>query len=194
MVFENLKKYDVILASASPRRHSLLKDLGLKFRVEVRPVVESYPPELQGKDIALHLCSLKADAFGSDFLNGKSLLITADTIVCLEGEVLGKPENRKIALDTLSLLSGKKHQVITGMTIKTLKSQVNFAVSTDVYFKELAEEEIAYYVDNFKPYDKAGAYGIQEWIGFAGIEKIEGSFYNVMGLPVHRLYEELCKF
>jgi septum formation protein len=122
------------------------------------------------------------------------MLITADTIVCLDGLVLGKPVNREDAFEMLQRLSGKKHQVITGMCIRTYDKEVNFSVTTDVYFKDLEEDEIAFYVDSFKPYDKAGAYGIQEWIGFAGIEKIEGSFYNVMGLPVHRLYEELRKF
>ena len=122
------------------------------------------------------------------------MLITADTIVCLEGKLLGKPGSRAEAFEMLRQLSGKMHQVITGMSIRICSREVNFSVGTDVYFKELEEDEIEYYVDTFRPYDKAGAYGIQEWIGFAGIEKIEGSFYNVMGLPVHRLYEELRKF
>jgi len=194
MVMRNLDKYDVVLASGSPRRHTLLKDLGIGFRVEQRPLDEKFPPGMDEEEIALYLSRLKADAFGEDFFSDNTMLITADTIVCLDGLVLGKPVNREDAFEMLQRLSGKKHQVITGMCIRTYDKEVNFSVTTDVYFKDLEEDEIAFYVDSFKPYDKAGAYGIQEWIGFAGIEKIEGSFYNVMGLPVHRLYEELRKF
>jgi septum formation protein len=194
MVLKNLEKYDLVLASGSPRRQSLLKDLGIDFRVEQRPVDENFPPGMDENEIAVYLSKLKADAFGSDYFAADTMLITADTIVCLQGKVLGKPGNRPQAFEMLRRLSGKKHQVITGMSIRTPGKEVNFSVSTDVYFKELEEGEIEYYVDTFRPYDKAGAYGIQEWIGFAGIEKIEGSFYNVMGLPVHRLYEELRKF
>lgn len=194
MILNNMEKYDIVLASASPRRHSLLKDLGIRFRIDVRPVEENFPPGLDPDAIVCHLCNLKADVFEDAYFTDSIMLITADTIVCLEDRVLGKPADRNEAFDMLRLLSAKKHQVITGMAIKTIGKQVNFSVTTDVYFKELEEDEITYYVDVFEPYDKAGAYGIQEWIGFAGIEKIEGSFYNVMGLPVHRLYEELRKF
>jgi septum formation protein len=137
---------------------------------------------------------MKANAFEKEFFNENILLITADTIVCLQGEILGKPGDRQEAVNTLRQLSGKMHQVITGMSIRTKDKEIDFTVSTDVYFKDLLDEEINYYVDEYKPYDKAGAYGIQEWIGYIGIEKIEGSFYNVMGLPVLRLYEELRKF
>jgi septum formation protein len=194
MVMENLKKYDVVLASASPRRSKLLGELGIDFKVLVRAVAEHYPPDLNGEEIAIHLSRMKADAFEEAFFKENTLLITADTIVCLEGKVLGKPENREDAVDTLNLLSGKMHQVITGVSLRTLQKQVNFGVSTDVYFKELKDDEIIHYVDQYKPYDKAGAYGIQEWIGYIGIERIDGSFYNVMGLPVLKLYEELQKF
>lgn len=194
MVLTNLGKYDVVLASGSPRRQTLLNDLGIDFRVEQRPVDESFPPGMDENEIAIYLSRLKADAFDGDFFASDTMLITADTIVCLQGEVLGKPSGRQEACDMLRRLSGKKHQVITGMLIRTQGREVNFSVTTDVYFKELEDDEIEYYVDTFRPYDKAGAYGIQEWIGYAGIEKIEGSFYNVMGLPVHRLYEELRKF
>jgi len=193
-MLKNLERYDIVLASASPRRSQLLEELGVEFKVLVRPVEENYPPELQGEDIAMHLSSIKANAFEEDFFNENTLLITADTIVCLQGEVLGKPKNREEAVATLKQLSGKKHQVITGVSIRTLRKEVNFGVNTDVYFKDLHEDEIHHYVDQYKPYDKAGAYGIQEWIGYIGIERIDGSFYNVMGLPVLRLYEELGKF
>ena len=194
MVLNNLSKYDIVLASASPRRHTLLKDLGIHFSIDIRAVTEKFPAGLDSDEIVIHLCNLKAGAFEESYFTNSTMLITADTIVCLDGKVLGKPTDRNEAFEMLRLLSSKKHQVITGITIKTLEKQVNFSVSTDVYFKDLGEDEIEYYIDTFKPYDKAGAYGIQEWIGFAGIEYIEGSFYNVMGLPVHRLYEELRKF
>jgi len=194
MLLKNLEKYEIVLASGSPRRHSLLGELGIEFKIEVRPLDETYPPQLIGEEIAMHLSRLKADAFEADFFNDKTLLITADTIVCIGGKVLGKPESREEAIETLKQLSGKMHQVITGISLRSLNKEVNFAVGTDVYFKELSEEEVGYYVDHYQPYDKAGAYGIQEWIGIIGIEKIDGSFYNVMGLPVQRLYEELRKF
>ena len=194
MMLKNLEKYEIILASASPRRSKLLHELGLGFKVLTRPVDEHYPPGLAGKEIARYLSKMKANAFEKEFFNENILLITADTIVCLQGEILSKPGDRKEAVNTLRQLSGKMHQVITGMCIRTKDKEIDFTVSTDVYFKDLLDEEISYYVDEYKPYDKAGAYGIQEWIGYIGIEKIEGSFYNVMGLPVLRLYEELRKF
>ncbi len=194
MLLKNLDKYDIILASGSPRRHALLAELGIDFTIEAMPVEETYPPELKGEEIAIHLSCLKADAFESAFFTEKTLLITADTIVCLDGKILGKPASREEAMATLWQLSGKMHQVITGLSLRSIQKEVNFAVSTDVYFKELKEEEIAFYVDQYRPYDKAGAYGIQEWIGYVGIEKVDGSFYNVMGLPVLKLYEELGKF
>jgi septum formation protein len=190
----NLDKYDVVLASGSPRRHALIKELGFNFRIETRPVEEIFPAGMNNNDIAIYLSNLKASAFEEDFFNENTMLITADTIVCAAGEILGKPASREEAYDMISCLSGKMHQVITGMCIKTSVRQVNFAVNTDVYFKELSSEEIYYYIDHYKPFDKAGAYGIQEWIGYIGIERINGSFYNVMGLPVFRLYEELLKF
>ncbi len=194
MVLTNLERYDIVLASASPRRSQLLAELGIDFRVIVREIKEDYPAVLKGEEIAIHLSSLKADAFEKEFFTENTLLITADTIVCLEGKVLGKPASREEAISTLGQLSGKMHQVITGVSIRTIQKEVNFGVSTDVYFKELKDEEIIHYVDQYKPYDKAGAYGIQEWIGYIGIERIDGSFYNVMGLPVLKLYEELLKF
>ena len=194
MVLKNLAKYDIILASASPRRHELMRQLGIDFKVVVRPVNEDYPAGMKGGDIAMHLSNIKAGAFEKAFFSPHTMIITADTIVCLEGTVLGKPALREDAINALKQLSGKMHQVITGVHIRTLEKEVNFTVSTDVYFKQLREDEILHYVDHFKPYDKAGSYGIQEWIGYIGIEKIDGSFYNVMGLPVLKLYEELRKF
>lgn len=193
-MLKNLSKYDIVLASASPRRHALLKELGIEFRVEVRTVDETYPADLSEEEIAIFLSQLKADSFSGESFTNNELIITADTIVCLDGSVLGKPNTHEEAFSILSALSGKKHRVITGMCIKSSDRQVNFAVNTYVYFKELSADEINYYIDRYKPFDKAGAYGIQEWIGYIGIEKIEGSFYNVMGLPVFRLYEELLKF
>ena len=193
-MLRNLDKYDIVLASASPRRHALLKELGIDFRVEVRPVDEAYPADLSEEEIAIFLSQLKADSFSEESFANNELIITADTIVCLDGRVLGKPTTHEDAFKILSVLSGKKHRVITGMCIKTIERQLNFAVNTDVYFKDLSADEINYYIEHYKPFDKAGAYGIQEWIGYIGIEKIEGSFYNVMGLPVFRLYEELLKF
>ncbi|MEN8224716.1 MAG: Maf family nucleotide pyrophosphatase [Bacteroidota bacterium] len=194
MVFEHLKKYQIILASASPRRQQLLQELGLDFEILVKAVQEDFPLGMPGEEVALLLSNRKAAAFEADFFTDSKLIITADTIVCLEGEVLGKPSSRDDAINTLSNLSGKMHEVITGVSIRSAARQVNFAVATDVYFKQLHKKEIIYYVDHYKPFDKAGAYGIQEWIGYVGVERINGSFYNVMGLPVLKLYEELLKF
>ena len=194
MVLENLKKFKIILASGSPRRLELLRNLGVDYEVVLRTVTEDYPAGMGGEDIALLLSMRKSAAFENGFFTDATLLITADTIVCLGEEVMGKPADREDAINTLQRLSGKMHRVITGVSIRTADKQLNFSVSTDVYFKQLRTEEIIYYVDNYKPYDKAGAYGIQEWIGYVGVEKIDGSFYNVMGLPVLKLYEELLKF
>ncbi len=190
----HLKKYNIILASASPRRKQLLAELGIDFRVETRTVEEHYPADLPPEEIAVYLSDLKANAFHVDELSENTLIITADTIVTLDGHILGKPASRTEAIEMLQQLSGQKHQVITGVTVRTQQKRSAFSVSTDVCFKELEPDEIEYYVDEFKPYDKAGAYGIQEWIGHAAIERIEGSYFNVMGLPTHRLYEELQRF
>ena len=194
MAMHKLNKYDIILASASPRRQELLQQLGVDFKIHIRTVDEQYPEGLDVDEIASFLSNHKADAFETDFFADNTLLIAADTIVCLEGKVLGKPAGRKEAIDYLQQLSGKMHRVITGVSMRGKDKRISFSVNTDVYFKSLSKQEIEYYVDNYKPFDKAGAYGIQEWIGMVGIEKIEGSFYNVMGLPVLRLYEELIKF
>jgi len=192
-MLENLKKYHIILASNSPRRKELLSGLGVEFEVRTLPDIdEAYPVELQGGEIPRYISKEKADAY-SAFLKEGELIITADTIVWLEGAVLGKPTDRAEAIDMLQRLSGKKHQVFTGVTLTTTKGQKSFFVSTDVFFAQLSQEDIIHYVDTFHPYDKAGAYGVQEWIGFVGVERIEGSYYNVMGLPVQRLYTELSQ-
>lgn len=194
MIKDQLSKYDLILASASPRRKQLLEELDIKFRVKTKSIAENFPAELNPTEVAAYLSKLKAAAFAREDFTELTLIITADTIVTIEGQILGKPLDREDAFRILKQLSGKKHQVITGVTLRSLKKEHSFTVSTDVFFKSLSESEIGFYVDTFKPYDKAGAYGIQEWIGHAAIERIEGSYFNVMGLPTHRLYEELSAF
>lgn len=184
----------IILASASPRRQSLLRDMGLVFDIKIKELPENHPPHLKGKDVAIYLAELKANAFRTDELTDNTIVIAADTIVCLNNVILGKPKNFEEAFHTLNQLSGKKHEVITGVCLRSVEKKTSFCAHTDVYFKELSSNEIHYYIENFKPYDKAGAYGIQEWIGYIGIKRINGSFYNVMGLPVQQLYEELVKF
>lgn len=192
-MLDNLKKYKVILASNSPRRKELLAGLGVDYGVRTLPDVdESYPDTLQGADIPLYIAKEKADAY-RNMLQPGELMITADTIVWLDGRVLGKPKDREDALCMLRDMSGRTHEVFTGVCITTTEWQRSFAAQTEVRFAELSEEEITYYVDKFQPMDKAGAYGVQEWIGFIGVENISGSYYNIMGLPVQRLYKELVK-
>lgn len=191
MILDNLKKYKVILASNSPRRKDLLAGLGVDYEVRTMPDVdESYPSTLKGADIPLYISQEKANAYRS-MLQSDELMITADTIVWLEGEVLGKPADRAEAISMLQRMSGRTHEVYTGVSITTTEWQRSFAVQTEVKFATLTNEEIVYYVDRFQPMDKAGAYGVQEWIGFIGVEHIEGSYFNIMGLPVQRLYKEL---
>lgn len=185
--------YKLILASGSPRRHQLLKDAGFSFEVRLKSTEEVWPSELEIEKVPEYLASLKADAFHGE-LQPDELLITADTVVCLRDKILGKPKDREEAIGMLQDLSGRKHTVITGVCLTTQGRRKSFSSLTDVYFKELSKEEIIYYVDNFRPLDKAGAYGIQEWIGYIGIQRIEGSFYNVMGLPIQQLYEKLKNF
>lgn len=186
--------YKIILASQSPRRQSLLKGLGLDFEIKVKNGIEEiYPETLQREEIAVFLAETKANAYTSE-LKDSELLVTADTIVWLSGEVLGKPEDVNDAKNILRKLSGKSHYVITGVCLKTTAKEISFHSETEVHFKSLTEEEIEYYIQNFKPMDKAGAYGIQEWIGYIGVESINGSYFNVMGLPIQRLYDELIKF
>lgn len=185
--------YKLILASGSPRRHQLMSDAGFKFDVKLKYTEEIWPEEMESEKVPEYLACLKAAAFDGE-LNSGELLITADTVVCLDTKILGKPENRECAIGMLRELSGRKHRVITGVCLTTVECRKSFSAYTDVYFKDLSAEEIVCYVDNYKPFDKAGAYGIQEWIGYIGIRRIEGSFYNVMGLPVQQLYEALKNF
>lgn len=190
-MLENLKKYKVILASNSPRRKELLSGLGIDYEVRTLPDVdESYPESLQGADIPLYISKEKADAYRA-LLRPGELMITADTIVWLDGRVLGKPKDREDALQMLRDMSGRTHEVFTGVCITTTDWQRSFAAQTEVRFAQLTEEEITYYVDRYQPMDKAGSYGVQEWIGFIGVENISGSYFNIMGLPVQRLYREL---
>lgn len=182
--------YKLILASTSPRRQQLMKEAGFDFEIRTKNTEETYPLELPAGQVPEYLARLKAAAFDGE-LQVQELLITADTIVCIHAKVVGKPKDRQDAIDMLKELSGNKHTVVTGVCLATATWKKSFSVFTDVYFRKLTEQEIVYYVDTFKPLDKAGAYGIQEWIGYVGIERIDGSFYNVMGLPVQRLYEEL---
>ncbi len=191
MLKQKLKEHHVILASGSPRRQQFFKDLDIDFSIQLKTIEERYPKELKAAEITDFLADLKSKAFTN--LQQKDLLITSDTIVWLEGTALGKPKDAKEAFDMLKRLSGKKHEVITSVSIKSASFQKIINDSTTVNFKELTDEEIHYYINNYKPYDKAGAYGIQEWIGFIGIESIEGSYFNVVGLPVHKLYEALMK-
>jgi septum formation protein len=194
LLHQQLSQYHLILASASPRRISLLKELNLTFDCIPLDVEEVYPSGLEDHEVAKFLARLKADAFPIEKLTSKSILITADTIVCLNDEVIGKPDDREHAIEMLRKLSGQMHKVITGVCLRSHDKESIFSNETDVYFSKLTDEEIIYYVDQFKPFDKAGAYGIQEWIGYIGIEKIDGSYFNVMGLPVQLLYLELNKF
>lgn len=194
MLLQKLSKYRVVLASASPRRKQLLKEMGVDFEVLPKHVEEIIPEGLTPKEVAEYLSQLKAKAFYEKEIEGNTLIITADTIVALGDEILGKPVDKDDAFRILKSLSGKPHEVITGVTIRSVSKQLTFSVSTKVLFKDLSSEEIEHYIENYKPYDKAGAYGIQEWIGHVAIEKIEGSYFNVMGLPTHLLYEELLLF
>lgn len=192
-MLDNLEKYKVILASGSPRRRELMAGLGVNYEVRILPDVdESYPDTLQGKEIPLYIAKEKADAY-IPMMQPDELIITADTIVWLDGKVLGKPRDREDALQMLRTMSGRTHEVFTGVCITTTDWQRSFTAQTEVRFATLSEDEIIYYVDNFKPMDKAGAYGVQEWIGFIGVENISGSYYNIMGLPVQKLYRELLK-
>jgi septum formation protein len=188
-----LENYRIILASNSPRRQDLLKGLELNFEVITIPGLdESYPETLRGEEIPLFLARKKGEAYSS-YLQDNTMIITADTIVWFENKVLGKPEGREDAIRMLQMLSGKTHQVFTGVCVKTARKEVAFCAVSDVRFARLTGEEIEFYVDKYQPYDKAGSYGVQEWIGYIGVEYISGSFYNIMGLPVQRLYTELKK-
>lgn len=188
-----LPPYNYILASKSPRRQELLLSLGIEFRVVTKEVDEHYPNHLTKEEIPIFLAELKAKSILSD-LKDNDLLITADTIVWHDNTVLGKPKDKGEAIRMLKKLSGCEHMVISGVCLSSTKKQRSFNSISKVRFKVLSEGEIDYYVSNYRPYDKAGGYGIQEWIGFVGITGIEGSFYNVMGLPVQQLYEGIMAF
>lgn len=190
----NLANYKLILGSQSPRRKELLAGLDLDFEVRVLPDIdESYPETLPADEVPAYISEKKAAAYlGS--LAEDELLITADTIVWTYETIIGKPKSREDAIAMLELLAGKDHEVITGVCLTTRKKTVTFSAGSIVHFAPLEKAEIEYYVDKYKPFDKAGSYGIQEWIGYVGVESIKGSFYNVMGLPVRKLYEQLRKF
>ena len=193
-MLSHLKQYEILLASNSPRRRELLAGLGIEYRVTALPEVdESYPASLSGEEIPLYISQEKAAAY-RNLMKDDTLLITADTIVWLDGKVYGKPHDMADAKAMLRALSGKTHTVITGVTLTTLHKQTSFAVSTEVDFASLDDDEIDYYVETYRPLDKAGAYGVQEWIGYIGVTGLHGSYYNVMGLPIQRLYTELKKF
>ncbi|MDX9726128.1 MAG: Maf family nucleotide pyrophosphatase [Bacteroidales bacterium] len=193
MTVSSLNKYRIILASKSPRRQELLKDLGFRFDVEVLDWNEDYPSGLKGNEIAMYLARRKADHFRMR-IRGNEIVITADTIVWCDDELLDKPDTREDARQILRKISGNTHEVITGVFLLSVEKEACFSSSTLVTFSALTDEEIDYYIDNFRPYDKAGAYGIQEWIGIAACSRIEGSYFNVMGLPSEQLYHELLKF
>ena len=188
------KDYKIILASNSPRRKELMAGIDVQFEVRViQDIDESYPADLPTKDIAEYISHKKAAVYQQQMAPDE-LIITADTIVVLGNEVMGKPHDEADARRMLGELSGRTHQVITGVTLTTIQKQVSFSVETDVTFKQLSDSEIDYYVSHYKPFDKAGAYGIQEWIGHIGVTALQGSYFNVMGLPVQRIYEALRQF
>ena len=193
-MLSNLKKYHVILASKSPRRQELLRGMGVEFEILTKETDESFSPEMPLDEVPKYLSLQKSLAFTDEELPADYLLITSDTVVICEGEILGKPKDKEDAEQMLRLLSGKTHHVVTGVTVRSAEKTESFAVRSNVTFVELDAEEIDYYIEHCKPYDKAGAYGIQEWIGYVGISGLEGSFYNVMGLPTRRLYQCLKGF
>lgn len=194
LLHEKLKPFRLLLASQSPRRRELLSGSGLNYDLEPRYEVEElYPDDLPAEEVPAYLSRLKSNGLPRPLAPGE-ILLTADTVVIAGGGILGKPRDREEALRMLRLLSGRSHTVVTGVTLRSAGCRHTFSARSEVFFRPLSEEELAYYVDTFRPYDKAGAYGIQEWIGYAAIERIEGSFYNVMGLPVQRLYGELSAF
>ena len=192
--FRLVEGYRVVLASKSPRRKELLGGLGIDFEVRtLQDIDESYPVTLKGEEIPMYISGKKAEAYKQSMADDE-MIITADTIVYDNGQLLGKPKDRGEAIQMLKELSGHAHEVITGVSIVTKEKTTQFASTSKVTFAELTDEEIAYYVDHYKPFDKAGAYGIQEWIGYVAVTRIEGSYFNVMGLPIQRLYTELKNF
>ena len=193
LLHKQLEKYNLILASASPRRRQLLSECGLTFTLADKfECDETFDTSMPCNQVAEYLSTLKSNAYPKS-LEANDILLTADTVVIADNRILGKPADRAEAVAMLTMLSGKSHSVITGVTIRTAERTHSFSVESIVNFREITAEEIDYYIDTYKPFDKAGAYGIQEWIGYVAIESIEGSFFNVMGLPVQRLYVELSK-
>lgn len=192
-MLHNLINKRVILASKSPRRRQLLEGLGIQFEVIIHEVDESFPSTLKGPDIAVYLAKRKADAFIQEITSG-DIVITADTIVWINEHVLNKPANREEAMRMLNELSGNTHQVYTGVCIKSRDRQELFFDATEVEFRNLSQPEIEFYIHHYAPYDKAGSYGAQDWIGLTGIKSLKGSYFNVMGLPVHLVYEKLKDF
>lgn len=193
MLSELLKHKTLILGSKSPRRKELLEGLGIQFETRTKEVEETFSSEINPYKVAEFLAEKKASSFVNE-LNQDDIVITSDTIVLCEGEILGKPKNVEDAFRMLTKLSGKSHEVITGVCLKSLNKTISFSDTTKVWFNPLSTDEINYYISNYKPYDKAGSYGIQEWIGYIGISKIEGTYFNVMGLPVNLLYKRLYEF
>ena len=191
MLRKKLSKYNLILASGSPRRQHLFEELNIPFTIEVKEINELYPEDLKAAEITDYLAELKSKSFTN--LQQNDLLITSDTIVWFEGMAIGKPKDNDDAFRMLKRMSGKKHCVYTSISIKSMSFKKIFNDKTIVEFEEFTDEEINYYLDNFNPYDKAGSYGIQDWIGLIGVKRIEGSYFNVMGLPVHKLYKELLE-
>ena len=191
MLHEKLKDFHIILGSGSPRRHYLLSELGIEYEIMVNnDLEETYPVELSREEIPVYLAKLKSRAIMIE-MPPDTLLITADTIVWLDGKVINKPKDRADAVNILKRLSGNMHEVLTGVCLRTAERMHSFHASSLVWFARLGDAEINYYIDQYKPFDKAGAYGVQEWIGYIGIEKIEGSYFNVMGLPIQKVYHEL---
>ncbi len=194
LLHDRLKDFRLILASQSPRRQQLLTDAGLRYELAPRfECDEVFPDSMAADDVAGYLSRLKSETYPS-VLGERDILLTADTVVVVDNDILGKPASREEAIAMIERLSGREHKVITGVTLRSKSAAKTFSVCSDVVFRTLSAEEIAYYVDEYRPMDKAGAYGIQEWIGYVGIESINGSFYNVMGLPVQRVYVELQEF
>ncbi len=190
-----MNDYKLILASQSPRRKELLAHLNMPFEILVKEDVEEiFPEDMPAHEVPLYLARQKARPYEKDCQSSNMLVITADTIVCCDEHILGKPVDKNDAVKMLQMLSGREHEVVTGVALTSADKQSGFTVSTKVFFKALTPEEIDYYIDHYQPFDKAGAYGIQEWIGMIGIERIEGSYFNVVGLPVQRLYTELKNY
>jgi septum formation protein len=193
MLNQQLQSYHLILASGSPRRQQFFNELGLDFEIRLKEIEEIYPPHLQAAEITDYLAELKANAFSNE-LKAKDILVTSDTIVWHQNECLGKPKDYQDAFLMLQKLSYATHQVITSVCLKTIQKSETFHAITKVTFKPLSDDEIRYYLDNYQPFDKAGSYAIQEWIGYIGITKIEGSYTNVVGMPMQLVYEKLCTF